>query len=286
MLTELVEEHMMHSIDGEEQTPTGQLIVFLQTGRSIDDELARAVSGDIALFAAALTIMCTFCCLILGRNAPCTGCLHSRVLLGIGGVGLIMLSMGAGYGLCSALGIDFTTLQSILPFILIGIGVDDMLVITAAFDRVTRIHPNDPVEERIRKAYARCGPSISLTSVTDFAAFALGAVSKLPAIRFFCLYAAVSIMMTYLLMCTAFAAMLAADARRQDAGRLDCLPCIRAKESESQKNAGMPLLQRGMCAFADRLLTPVGKSLTLLVFLGALGVSKHDEFVLKTMILY
>jgi CRP-like cAMP-binding protein len=267
---------MLHSKDGVPQTPSvdAGLIWYMQTARSIDDELARAVSGDVTLFGAALLIMCCFCCFILGDNIGCKGCcLHSRMLLGCQGIGLIILSMGAGYGLCSGLDIAFTTLQSILPFILLGIGVDDMLVITTAFDRVSRISPDDPVTERIRKAYARCGPSITLTSVTDFVAFAFGAVSKLPAIRYFCLYAAASVMMTYILMCTAFAAILALDAQRQEAQRLDCLPCFRAGGAFEKRGHAMPLIQRGIRSFAGILLTSVGKVVALTIFFCVLGAN-------------
>ena len=44
-----------------------------------------------------------------------------------------MLAMIGGYGMCAGAGFAFTQLQQILPFILIGIGVDDMVIITAAF---------------------------------------------------------------------------------------------------------------------------------------------------------
>ena len=40
---------------------------------------------------------------------------------------MVLFAIAAGYGLSMLLGVPFTSLQQILPFILIGIGVDDAL---------------------------------------------------------------------------------------------------------------------------------------------------------------
>ena len=177
-MIELLEPLMLHSRDGAIQSPEGAGMVYLQTFRSLDDELLRAVSGDIVLFALTMNIMCTFCCVVLGRT--CGGkCLESRFLLANGGLGLVMFAMIGGYGLCAGLGWQFTQLQQILPFILIGIGVDDMVIIAAAFDRVSAQEPGAPIDVRVGKAYARCGLSITLTSATDVTAFVSAATAGL-----------------------------------------------------------------------------------------------------------
>ena len=51
-------------------------------------------------------------------------------------------------------------------------------------------HANKPLEERIGLAMRVCGMSITLTSITDFVAFELGALSTSPGVRYFCHYAA------------------------------------------------------------------------------------------------
>eukprot|EP01052_Picozoa_sp_SAG31_P035641 SAG31_NODE_4328_length_3351_cov_1.759225_3_plen_173_part_00 len=122
LLIDLVEPHMLHSSQGIEQTPTSAELIYLQAFRSLDDELERAVGGDIILFLMTFVIMCAFCCLVLGG----TPCMRSRILLANGGIILVVLGMVAGYGLCAGFGWKFTQLQQILPFILIGVGVDDM----------------------------------------------------------------------------------------------------------------------------------------------------------------
>lgn len=55
-------------------------------------------------------------------------------------------------------GIPFTSLSQILPFILVGIGVDDAFVIVAAYDHTD---PSLPVVERVALGVKRCGVSIT-----------------------------------------------------------------------------------------------------------------------------
>jgi predicted RND superfamily exporter protein len=45
-----------------------------------------------------------------------------------------MLAMVTSYGLCSALGFSFSPLHNFIPFLLLGLGVDDMFVIVQAYD--------------------------------------------------------------------------------------------------------------------------------------------------------
>lgn len=273
LLIDLVEPYLVHSKDGQVQNPPGDGLIYLQAFRSLDDELLRAVSGDIVLFALTINLMCIFCCIILGRSCG-ERCMSSRFLLANGGIGMVVFAMIAGYGLCAGLGFAFTQLQQVLPFILIGIGVDDMLIIVSAFDRVTNEQPTASIEERVGKAYARCGLSISLTSATDVVAFILGSMSKLPAIHVFCIYASAAIFFTFLFMCTGFAGMLALDARRQEARRYDCLPCMKSKASMGVSVTQQErLLQRGFKAYAVCLLKPPVKIAVMTIFAGVLGAN-------------
>ena len=63
-------------------------------------------------------------------------------------------------------------MNQLLPFILVGIGMDDMLVILFQFRAL------DPelgtLEERIELAVERCALSITFTTSTDMVAFFLG----------------------------------------------------------------------------------------------------------------
>lgn len=70
------------------------------------------------------------------------------------------------------------------------------------------------VEERIARALAKMGPSILLSSITETAAFALGALVPMPAVRNFALYAAGSVFLNAILQVTVFVSALTLDLQR------------------------------------------------------------------------
>ena len=52
-----------------------------------------------------------------------------QVFLSTMGIVIVQLSVGASFGLCAYFGIGMTELHPVIPFLLLGIGVDDMFVI-------------------------------------------------------------------------------------------------------------------------------------------------------------
>ena len=50
------------------------------------------------------------------------------------------------------------------------------------------------VLERVGRTMQQAGVAITVTSVTDFIAFGIGATTQLPALRSFCMYAAIGIL--------------------------------------------------------------------------------------------
>lgn len=66
------------------------------------------------------------------------GRIHSRGLLGLAAVANVILSMVAGFGICMALGLPFVALVNLLPFLLLGIGVDDAFILVNGIEAVKR----------------------------------------------------------------------------------------------------------------------------------------------------
>ncbi|KAH3850299.1 hypothetical protein DPMN_092707 [Dreissena polymorpha] len=78
------------------------------------------------------------------------------------------------YGVGFATGIMFGPIHQITPFMLLGIGTDDMFVMMEA---VRQLSPQERalcVAERIGLALKHAGVSITVTSITDIEAFAIG----------------------------------------------------------------------------------------------------------------
>ena len=93
--------------------------------------------------------------------------LDSRMLLSLASVTAIGMSMAGGFGIAALLGFEWTPVHTILPFVILGLGVDDSFVIVNAVDHTPR---SQPIAERLRLALGHAATSISVTSLTDVVA--------------------------------------------------------------------------------------------------------------------
>jgi hypothetical protein len=194
--------------------------VYGQATRSWSDAFGAVIRGDIGLINGAFMIMIIY--LVLNLGGLCHK-VNSRALLAFGCTLSIVASGVAGYGLSMYLGFDYTPVHSVLPFVIIGIGVDDSFVIMNAFDRTDS---KLPVPERIAEALSHAGVSIMVTSLTDFVAFAISVSSALPALSSFCMYSAFCVLILFFFQVTMFTPLAAMDANRVNANRIDCCFCL------------------------------------------------------------
>jgi predicted RND superfamily exporter protein len=164
-----------------------------------------------------------------------------------------------------------------LPFILLGIGVDDAFVIVNAFNRERKVprtsEDNETLAVRSGRGLARAGASITVTSLTDLVAFAISTSSALPALASFCAYAAISIFFLWLFAATFFTATLVLDERRQRDNRRECLCCVtRKSEIKEDKAFQEDLVSRYFRNYhAPAILSNVGKAIVLAMFAALLG---------------
>jgi len=201
------------------QTENDDLVLYPEASSSLFAEFGSAITGDVILINISFMVM--FFYLSFGLGKPCNR-VNSRYWLALAGLLCVGLAIGASYGLSSGLGFYYTPLHSVLPFVLLGLGVDDSFVIANAFDQV----PKDlPVAERTARALSHAAVSITVTSVTDFVAFLISTTSSLGALSSFCFYAAIGILFLFLFQISFFSAFLAIDAQRAVARRADCCPC-------------------------------------------------------------
>eukprot|EP00903_Cladosiphon_okamuranus_P007237 g7024.t1 len=200
---------------------------FVEASRSLADEFGEAISGDIALITGSYLIILAYTTF----NLSSTPFLKSRIILSLGALVTVGLSIGFSIGLASYFGLFYTPLHTVLPFILLGLGVDDSFVICNAFGKTD---PRKSIPERMKQGLGHSGVSITVTSITDFVAFMISSVTVLPALSSFCVYAALGILGLYILQSTIFVAFLVYDTRRQEAGRLDCCCCFKTKDMDKR----------------------------------------------------
>lgn len=179
----------------------------------------------------------------------------SKVMLGLFGICLVILSVSSTVGFFSLIGVKVTLIiAEVIPFLVLAVGVDNVFILVHELDRQNLMHgPNAaaaaaqaeayatplsptrsgldslqdgldtgymalhvPAEERIARTLAKMGPSILLSTVTETVAFALGALVPMPAVRNFALYAAGSVFLNAVLQVTVFVSALSMDLKRAE----------------------------------------------------------------------
>jgi Niemann-Pick C1 protein len=84
--------------------------------RSFADEFTRAILNNIPLIPIVFVIMSIFTCCIFWKR----DWVYSRSLLGFGAVVGVLLAILSGFGLMFMIGVPFTSMTQILPFIMFG----------------------------------------------------------------------------------------------------------------------------------------------------------------------
>jgi predicted RND superfamily exporter protein len=133
----------------------------------------------------------------------------------------------SGFGFLALCGVQGCSLIFVIPYLIIGIGIDDMFIIYSSFVHAHRHRTirsssdasssdNDTkwLSEIISKTLLKSGVSITITSLTDFVAFIVGITTGFKSVQIFCVYAAFSILFCYFNQLTLFSGVLCLHARR------------------------------------------------------------------------
>ncbi len=161
--------------------------------------MKETTGSNLYLSGIGVGIMLVFVCVSL-MTSPCTtrsrwGC--GSAPLGLAGIALVVADTVASLGFTCYLGVPFnaTSLQ-VLPFLALGLGVDDLFLILHCYEATVRdldefaADRTGAVARVIGNTMSRAGPSVTMTTAANFAAFLIGATIPLPAVSSFCLQAA------------------------------------------------------------------------------------------------
>ena len=92
---------------------------------------------------------------------------RSQAGLGLGGVLLVAMNVGAGLGLAALLGIPFNAASTqIVPFLALGLGVDSMFLLIHTFSLQTQMDISYQVGNVFLLSTLSGGPSRSYPEVT------------------------------------------------------------------------------------------------------------------------
>ncbi|XP_064202661.1 patched domain-containing protein 3 [Anguilla rostrata] len=112
------------------------------------------------------------------------------------------------------------------PFLILGIGVDDMFVLISYWQK-TNVH--DKVEDRLAETYKHAAVSITITTLTDVLAFYIGVMTPFGSVQSFCLYTGTAVLFCYIYSITFFGAILALNGKREESNR-HWLTCMKIRE--------------------------------------------------------
>ncbi|XP_054787457.1 uncharacterized protein LOC129293484 [Prosopis cineraria] len=229
---QLAEEKLMPMVRSR------NLTLSFSAESSIEEELKRESTADVVTILVSYLVMFAYISITLGdiRHLS-TVYISSKVLLGLSGVVLVMLSVLGSIGFFSVVGVKSTLIiMEVIPFLVLAVGVDNMCILVHAMKRQSS---SLPIEERISNALGQVGPSITLASISEILAFAVGSFISMPACRVFSMFAALAVLLDFLLQITAFVALVTFDFIRAENDRIDCFPCIKVTSAPIQHSEGI-----------------------------------------------
>ncbi|XP_001355048.3 NPC intracellular cholesterol transporter 1 homolog 1b [Drosophila pseudoobscura] len=253
-------------VDYLKEYRSDRLDIAFMAERSIQDAIVELSEGEVSTVVISYVVMFVYVAIALGRIRSCRGfLLESRIMLAIGGIVIVLASVACSLGFWGYLDVTTTMLAiEVIPFLVLAVGVDNIFIMVHTFQRLDHSR-FETTHEAIGEALGQVGPSILQTAGSEFACFAIGALSDMPAVKTFAMYAAAAILFDFLLQITAFVALMAIDQRRVLDGRLDMLCCVQTKKKPEPQDVG--LLEKMFKNFySPFLLSKPVKVAVLLIF--------------------
>ncbi|XP_029102002.1 patched domain-containing protein 3-like [Scleropages formosus] len=200
------------------------------TSKSREEELEANSKEVIPLFSVTYFLAIGFSvvsCLRLDN-------VRNKAWVAIAGVISAGLAVLSSFGMLLYIGVPFPMTVANAPFLILGIGVDDMFIMISSWQK-TKVH--DEVKNRMAHTYKEAAISITITTLTDALAFYVGISTPFPSVKSFCLYTGTAVVFCYIYNITFFGAFLALNGRREYSNR-HWLTCRKVPvESSPEKSA-------------------------------------------------
>ncbi|XP_063779664.1 NPC intracellular cholesterol transporter 1 [Pseudophryne corroboree] len=217
------------------------LSISFSAERSIEDELNRESYSDVRTVLISYALMFVYISLALGNISQCSSILvDSKISLGISGILIVLSSVACSLGIFSYVGVSLSLIViEVIPFLVLAVGVDNIYIIVQTLQRDERLQ-GEKLDQQIGRVLGDVAPSIFLSAFSETVAFFLGALSNMPAVRTFSLFAGMAVFLDFVLQITFFVSLLGLDIKRQEKNRLDILCCVpgckRSRETEKPKS--------------------------------------------------
>ncbi|XP_066209531.1 NPC intracellular cholesterol transporter 1 isoform X1 [Saccopteryx leptura] len=251
------------------------LTISFTAERSIGDELNRESNSDVFTVVISYAVMFLYISIALGHIKSCSRFLvDSKVSLGIAGILIVLSSVACSLGIFSYAGIPLTLIViEVIPFLVLAVGVDNIFILVQTYQRDERLQ-GETLDQQLGRVLGEVAPSMFLSSFSETIAFFLGALSVMPAVHTFSLFAGMAVLIDFLLQITCFVSLLGLDIKRQERNRLDILCCVRDPEDGTGSQASEGLLFRFFRnCYSPLLLKDWVRPIVIAVFVGVLSFS-------------
>ncbi|EFO97335.1 CRE-PTR-5 protein [Caenorhabditis remanei] len=213
----------------------------------LDNEMMKDGRRLTPFFAAGFGFEITFVSLCVILTAVYHNCLdQGKLLISLGAVLCPILAITSTYGIVSIIGLRVNSFMLVMPFLVMGIGsllfcFFSSLRLNISFESERKLHlfkkrvlfrkpkfigvdscflmihswqkerraQESGTGNRLGMVYESVGPSITITSLTDFLSFAIGALAPTPETRLFCIASSIALALTYILQLVLFGPILA-----------------------------------------------------------------------------
>uniref|UniRef100_A0A3Q0SUD3 NPC1 like intracellular cholesterol transporter 1 n=1 Tax=Amphilophus citrinellus TaxID=61819 RepID=A0A3Q0SUD3_AMPCI len=262
------EKEFLKIVQDYQKDPSTNFTFAYMAERSLEDEINRTTAEDIPIFMISYAVIFIYIAVALGEYSSWKRILvDSKFLVGLGGILVVACSVLASMGFYSWIGIPSSlVILQVVPFLVLAVGADNIFIFVLEYQRDVR-RPGETRQQQIGRVLGCVAPSMLLCSLSESVCFFLGALSTMPAVKSFALYAALAVLMDFVLQMTAFVALLSLDARRQDNNRCELLCCVKVSTQRPKKpNEGflMPFMKK---YYAPVLLHRYTRIIVMLVFI-------------------
>ncbi|XP_034935423.1 NPC intracellular cholesterol transporter 1-like [Chelonus insularis] len=197
--------------------------IYAITSRSFKDVLFQVLHNNFAILFCGLALIIVYVMIMIGKCNQ----VQQRIYLSLMGVSVVGQAILSSYGVCFYMGYSYGPIHPVLPFLLLGIGVDDMFVIIQSLESLTQTKKKLKVPERIAQTLQQSGMSIAITSLTNIVAFAIGITTVMPFLESFCAFATMGIFFLFIFEIMFFISCLVLDERRLELAKDGC--CCQSK---------------------------------------------------------
>uniref|UniRef100_A0A8P0NFG2 SSD domain-containing protein n=1 Tax=Canis lupus familiaris TaxID=9615 RepID=A0A8P0NFG2_CANLF len=150
------------------------LIHFLNQSTNIEKRILMvyftSLSRQLEFEATSMTVIPLFhvayLLIILFAITSCYryDCVQNKIWAAAFGVISVALAVVSGFGLMLYIGVPFVTIVANSPFLILSVGVDDMLIMISAWQKTSA---KDSMSQRLSTVYSKVAVSITFTTISN-----------------------------------------------------------------------------------------------------------------------